>query len=630
MNRDFIFIWYQRIKKKTPSGQIAALLTLVIAIIFIFIAITINIGKISKTKLLTQIASDTAALNLASILSSIGNYHVQTNLEGKISVCKYMWNPIFALFVIAIAIISMIFTGPVTLAEILLLLSGILDFVTDVFISTPAMIEAFNSYMRDLDGETKLEENAIQSALTILVNDPVFVQDIHDYDQDEDTNDLIYRFEAWYAERLLVMGNKFKIIEDFIKNMLPKLKVADDNLYDFVIYTAGDQFSNPDNPPDPEETEFKIWMKEVENGISYKNIDINANTLYNETITTDFPFWKEGVEDEAYDRLDEFVNLAISFHLWAYGGWVYNAQDQKMEFIPGILNLSMDTLKDAFRTWYPALLNYARNFNGWMKPLRCWIWNYWGCSDCDHLAGDCDVGSVTISNDRDNNETVYDNTLRYVLVEKIVELEEKIKKITDEETKKKIKESIDKLNEHISKIDTTVGEFSNARGGMFVLETFISDTLKNNEFIKRLNELSQPNIAIYSWQDSLGWHAVRVRVVSERNRDLFYNRCLSGQSPNCKIKSPYPEKRKVSWFKTCAELKNPTGLIGVEVTRYDEDNPVKFSSGGLLWNFRIRKNPSQEIKEFDPENPEYFLDNYGIKSIAIVAYGPKLTDIYFE
>ena len=68
---------------KPYKGQIAVIITFVIAVIFLFVAVFINLSKVSQVKTATSQATDKAALGLASQLGSMSHYYKEKVFNGK-------------------------------------------------------------------------------------------------------------------------------------------------------------------------------------------------------------------------------------------------------------------------------------------------------------------------------------------------------------------------------------------------------------------------------------------------------------------------------------------------------------------------------------------------------------------
>ncbi|MFH1678665.1 MAG: hypothetical protein ABH914_03500, partial [Candidatus Omnitrophota bacterium] len=93
--------FHSNIKKKNLPGQVAVIITFVIALIFLFVMVIVNIGRISDIKTQTANLSDKAALSLASELGSYIN-----NLE-DITGCSLNWEWLAGW----IAVLSVYFLG---------------------------------------------------------------------------------------------------------------------------------------------------------------------------------------------------------------------------------------------------------------------------------------------------------------------------------------------------------------------------------------------------------------------------------------------------------------------------------------------------------------------------------------
>jgi len=622
-----IFISYQEIKHNKPSGQIAALITLIIAVIFLFIAVTINIGKVSRVRTATQIAADGAALNIASNLGSAAHNYKETTLNGKEKDCAWNWwlilVPIGIIFFWPLAVVATVYVG----------------------IANAAYVRALDRQFAKMTAKAKYQQAAIQYALFRTVDDPQMVQDTHDYDEDGKTDDLIPRFQAWYSRRVLDIADRCETLDYYISLILPQLRRLDEALGKCHIYAAGNE---EDDPLYPEGTEFKKWLKDIEDGMGYNNAELSLKdpqkdplepdnivvTVYSETIKTDFPFWEEGKYN---DELDYFVTLCKGFDAWAWGVSVNeedpNTGEIKRVFYPGIINMSTTALRDTFYSWYGRLLVWDADFNAYMYPIRCWVKCYWGFKDrkCD---ADCSYAEVHLI--KNGEETIIQNDLRDVFLGKIEEmrnkqddlttkykkLEEAMKKITDPGEKKKYEDKLEELKAaikvlddsialldgHIAKIDTAGKKFGDARGAIYGLEVFLHGDSEAEppttgigpEIQQALAALADLNKATYSWQDSLGWHHLKAEV--------------------SEFKIPTVNSYTTWYGSTCGELLNARGKVTVKVTRYDQDKDVKLSSGASLWNFRMRSNP-QEAANFDPQDPEAALAR-GITSSATASYGP--------
>ena len=102
------------IKKTTTQGQTSLILILMAAAALIFLAITLNWGRIAQTKAMTTIAADQSAAQLASDVASYGEMEKQTYLKGKneLSSMGGILMAVIGLFVAIICLIISIFFPP--------------------------------------------------------------------------------------------------------------------------------------------------------------------------------------------------------------------------------------------------------------------------------------------------------------------------------------------------------------------------------------------------------------------------------------------------------------------------------------------------------------------------------------
>lgn len=182
-----LFMKYQYMKTKSPQGQVATLFIVLIALVFIFMAITINIGKIAGTKTELDNAADSASLLAASRLGSVAN--IANELMG----CDTSIENIF----LTILGIAMLLSGNPT---------GALMFISS-FGSQQLKVQILHenfSRLSKLDEKTNVQEQAILVALSQLVQDPNMHEggDSADLDGDGDRTDDVSEFNYWYEARL--------------------------------------------------------------------------------------------------------------------------------------------------------------------------------------------------------------------------------------------------------------------------------------------------------------------------------------------------------------------------------------------------------------------------------------------
>ena len=236
------------------GGQVAVILIIVVAAALIFYAVSLNLGRISQTKVMTTVAADTAASTLASYMASFGQSVFQTSLGGKKKICG--WTGIIAaILTVIIAIIAVVLVatgvlagpGAMLLASISLVLAlGAL--AMQIMVIQPGLTEAWNDILwHSMEMRDAFVEQGVQRALSGAATDRVLVPDLDDSDGDRlwgidgggQPLDEVSRFGFYYTQRRLntipipVAGS----VQDFL-----------DHLRDFLT-DDGDNWGLVDEPP---------------------------------------------------------------------------------------------------------------------------------------------------------------------------------------------------------------------------------------------------------------------------------------------------------------------------------------------------------------------------------------------
>lgn len=193
------------------SGQVAVILILVVAAALIFYAASINLGRLSQTKILTTIAADTGAATLASYMASFGHSIFKTTLGGQKRKCGGTFTLVSLLAVIIAVVVIIYYPGASTsvIAWVGLVLSmGALTL--QVMVIQPGITDAWNDIpWHTMDTEDAILEQGVQKALSSAVTDNILVADMDDSDMDrlwgKDAGlqplDKISRFGLYYTEK---------------------------------------------------------------------------------------------------------------------------------------------------------------------------------------------------------------------------------------------------------------------------------------------------------------------------------------------------------------------------------------------------------------------------------------------
>ncbi len=226
-------------------SQIAVIITFVIAVIFLFIAVFINLSKVSQVKTATSTAVDRTALSLASQLGSMSRYYKEKVVPGGIEktatdekkvieACGFSeWVPLATLILTGIVtgIFAVVFWPAAVVG------AGVGAFSTVVLSST--VLGGINTKFKEMSGYNGMRENALFQSLSATQSDDVelkaktpgsgvFFEDVNGngvFDEDsEEEKKRVYdlraipemrnerkvsRFAAWYyAKRLPLVSDE--------------------------------------------------------------------------------------------------------------------------------------------------------------------------------------------------------------------------------------------------------------------------------------------------------------------------------------------------------------------------------------------------------------------------------------
>jgi len=228
------------------KGQIAVFLVLLMALIFLFVVITMNIGQFSQEKTVVSQAADGAVLLHASLRSSYGRAcwnQIRTvctdaspvqehKPQDKWDHCNVDWK---AVFILPVGWVLSFLTQQWWIMALAYASLALKALAIDT-ISLRAQNRILLNFLKSLPSNLQMVENAIGYALSLVVDDPNQVEDIHDINQNGDRTDKVSAFANWRAENLaaLVGGNeKPKLdLRDTIKGVLPAFE-------NFRRYLAG-------------------------------------------------------------------------------------------------------------------------------------------------------------------------------------------------------------------------------------------------------------------------------------------------------------------------------------------------------------------------------------------------------
>jgi len=237
--------------KNNNRSQIATIIIFIIAVIFVFVLVTMNISRLAQKKTAVSNVADSVGLQAASQLGSMSS-----GLRQKFAIygdatenCDWNWKLTLGPIILALAILVAVLTIPfhggtaffplgaaATKVAVGIALSlGIfgasltgVGAVAQFFATNPGAIEQLSIKMRNLSGLQQTVELPIQAALFAMVDDPTWVPDEYDMDRDGQTGaydangnivgDRIPRIFKWYNLRLNAFPRIGQLVQDFYKD----------------------------------------------------------------------------------------------------------------------------------------------------------------------------------------------------------------------------------------------------------------------------------------------------------------------------------------------------------------------------------------------------------------------------
>lgn len=204
-----LFISYQLGKIKKPQGQIAALFIVLIAVVFVFMAIVINIGRIGMIKTGLDNAVDGAALAAASIM---GSYTNVLNMQVR---CVSHWD--FGLlgriigFIAAVVIMIASF-GTMSAISFALATYSLGRYEGQWYFGNPKL--------DSLSLPDRVTATATGYAFGSIIDDPNRTIDVNDLDQDGKTDDEVPMYAEWWDKHLATLKTNMLVGFDEWKNLM--------------------------------------------------------------------------------------------------------------------------------------------------------------------------------------------------------------------------------------------------------------------------------------------------------------------------------------------------------------------------------------------------------------------------
>ena len=650
-----VYLWYRRMKTKQPQGQIAAVMTIIIAIIFLFVAITINIGRVSRYKTAATIAADGAGLSLASGLGSFGYVLSEMYVDGKTHDCNFN---IMSLIGIILIIIGVILELLNVKGAGYMIAAGGFTLLNWNIIVYPSLVNTFNRNMSEMTAEQAFHETAIAYAFFRIVDDPALVVDINDYDEDGRADDKIPRFMAWYAWRTYWIAESV----DALKSAIEDLKwwvnaFLTDDCEVFRAYIDGGY----NWPEDPDGVMANL-LREIEAGVEYDAIssrvwnqyEQSGTNVYDRNVTIlqlasnpyevqyDFTdsFWVDGSNpddenDPVNDEVDFFLQDLQEFREWCINDEYHDCVQQcRIDNPPtrdddnaytecviqncpkGWLQEDVDALASTVDFWYSDLQNWIEGtLYEWRRnggPLQRWrneLLNWNASRFNGSVQREFNQAITGLGYQLQNNRGHYLGGLYTVRDSRVdppwsaAELDHLNSLIAA------IEEDLETLKDYASSenpyyVENPRSYQKNLHYAAYQIERWrikYGELRANawNPFVNLYNMIKHPGYAEYDWTDTLGHHYIRVDVTINPYHPRDYDTVI----PTVDAYS------RSLGFERCYDLKNYRGHVDVTVTRRDTpQDPQEINlAQRLLWRFTSPEIVSSSRTHYDIDRDDIYI-----------------------
>ncbi|MBF0569995.1 MAG: hypothetical protein HQL18_04400 [Candidatus Omnitrophica bacterium] len=219
-----------------------AILFLVLIVVgLIFLAMTLNWGRLATNRAQMSMGAQSAAATLAAYMGSYGESVMQTQLGGRRKKCA--WSGLLQAFlmflIVVMLVIITIFCPPVgglSIALVVMCIAAVVLAAAAVVIQAtminPALTQLWNSMAsknQTIDGQ--FYETAAQNIFQLAVSDTKTVTDKYDFNMNKDHTDSVGRFAYYYTMRM--WGQEapecaaFRLLQDELRKTLDGLGIVE-------------------------------------------------------------------------------------------------------------------------------------------------------------------------------------------------------------------------------------------------------------------------------------------------------------------------------------------------------------------------------------------------------------------
>jgi len=645
---------WQRYFRSGRKAQVATVITLIIAIMFLFFAITVNLGRLAEKRTKYSNAADSAVLNFASQVGSYSHYLSETYLDGGDNVCEFSWGYFFQQLFISLIFGGIIYlaivatttsdsgwvntmqtiVGWIVLIVLIIILiiilictwgmtSWLISFVIALLITT-IVNSAYNMYkyggesvsflsnqsgvrmavwkkidrqFQDAGAKMKIQEKALLAALeSAATKDTKEVYDVHDDDEDGLTDDKIPRFYQDYCLRLRELEQE----QDDLKGYLEKELIPAMDTFAKEVKSTFTYFYNENK-----EGTFENLLKNIENchdagiNVSFWQPDsafdscVNACTAQLSQLGIDCDqIFKDVDENGCVDQGCDLLDQCVACHEQCL---------DPLHIMLYEMGSGLAPYDDGFYEWEQALLQGEdtpqtpsdETVKKLAKNFDAW---YPMLYDSEYVEGDEDPDYYHIFERWYKDLGSWIGDLEYIY--------NRLKACADCDYLEPnccciLKDKISPAQAKLRLFQEQIQVF------LFHIDSFEAKTETIGKNTKKL----------YTWQDTSGYHHVWVKVGKyNTDENKFGN-----------LKMPYIKGYRKDFMK-CAKLKEGSGNVGVEIKVFDEQSPPV---GAFGWVFRNTKKiaATGELTTLsDPLSipPEYWVDVLSVAHYSYKSEPPKI------
>lgn len=245
---------------KARHGQITTLFVVILGVLLLFTTIFIDIAKVSSTKTRLNIAVDSGASMLGSLLTSYAKMLSDMNVkggtyykkEGEFFFSGWLFGAICIILAI-ICIIAIIIAAPATAPMWAVIIGGLGAAGAGIYFHQQEVIKGLAHAFELIEGDgNQMKESTLFAVVKGVVDDPVKVRDLQDINQNGSDEDWVSRFDVYLGDRLrsLITGQEILNLEGPIKEIQKQLRCliqGDDNLDQFRGFLKDDsvEVENP-------------------------------------------------------------------------------------------------------------------------------------------------------------------------------------------------------------------------------------------------------------------------------------------------------------------------------------------------------------------------------------------------